>query len=151
MEDNSLFNANQFGSRPGRCYLDPIIIEEYQNEINRITRKSFIKTNLDAKACYDRMIPSLTTIVSQKYRMDENVCIIQAGTLQQARYHMKTKWGMTEASYSHSEFIPVYGKDQGSGSSPVLWIIISSWLFDTHEINSTGVTLSTPDKAINIK
>ena len=70
-EEKHLFNQYQFGSRLGRCYLDPIIIEEFQNEINQFTRKSFIKTNLDTKACYDKMIASLTTLVSQKYGMEK--------------------------------------------------------------------------------
>lgn len=67
-----------------RCYLDPIMIEELQKEINRVIRKSFIKTNLDAQACYDRMIPSLTSIVSQKYGMDSKICAVQSKTLETA-------------------------------------------------------------------
>ena len=148
MEDKNLFTEYQFGSRPGRFYLDPIMIEELQNEINRVTRKSFIKTNLDAQACYDRMIPSLTSIVSQKYGMDSKICAVQSKTLEAARYHMKTQLGMTDKSYTHSTNFPIYGTGQGSGSSPVLWITINSWLFDEHKKISPGVYLATPDNKL---
>ena len=76
MEDNHLFTANQFGSQPGRCYLDPIMIKELQNEINRCSKKSQIKANLDATACYDQIIPGFASITSQKYGMHKNVCIV---------------------------------------------------------------------------
>ena len=90
MEDNKLFNPHQFGSRPGCCYLDPIMVEELQNEINQASRKSQIKANLDATACYDRIIPGFASIASQKFGMHKNVCIVQSETLVAAKYHLST-------------------------------------------------------------
>ena len=121
------------------------MIEELQNEINRISRKSQIKANLDATACYDRIIPGFASLASQKYGMHKNVCIVQATTLEEAKYHLRTQHSVTEEFYKHCKAFPIYGTGQGSGSSPVLWIIISSILIDAHQANSHGAQYSSPD------
>ena len=126
MEDKKLFTDYQFGSRPRRCYIDLVMIEELQNETNRILRKSQIKANLDAIACYDRIIPGFAILASQKYGMHKNVCIVQATTLEEAKYHLRKQHIFTEEFYQHCQAYPIYGTRQGSGSSPMLWIIISS-------------------------
>lgn len=102
------------------------------------------------KHATNQMLPNLTSIVSQKYGMDSRICAVQAKTLEEARYHMKTQNGMADKSYTHNSEFPIYGTGQGSGSSPVLWITISSWLFDAHEKQSKGVSLETPDKKTKI-
>ena len=52
-------NEGQYGSRPRRNAIDPVMIEELQFEISRATRKTVIQTNYDAASCYDRIIPNL--------------------------------------------------------------------------------------------
>lgn len=87
MEGNHLFTAYQFRSRTGRCYLDPIMIKEIQNKIYRCSKKIQIKANLDATACYDQIIPGFSSIASQEYGMHKNICIVQANTLEEAKYY----------------------------------------------------------------
>ena len=101
MKDNKIFIDYQFGSRPGRCYIDPIMIEELQHGTNRISRKSQIKANLDATACYDRIIPGFASLASQKYGMHKNVCIVQATRLEEAKYHLMTQHSVAEEFYPH--------------------------------------------------
>lgn len=52
-----LINNGQYGSRPRRNAIDPVMIEELQFEISRASRRMFLQTNYDASACYDRIIP----------------------------------------------------------------------------------------------
>ena len=52
-------NEGQYGSRPRRNAIDPVMIEELQFEISRATSKTVIQTNYDAASCYDRIIPNL--------------------------------------------------------------------------------------------
>lgn len=44
-------NEGQYGSRPRRNAIDPVMIEELQFEISRATRKTIIQTNYDAASC----------------------------------------------------------------------------------------------------
>jgi hypothetical protein len=39
----------------------------------------------------------------------------------------------SDAEYHHLEVSPIYGTGQGNGSSPTLWLVISSILFDAYE------------------
>ena len=51
-----ILNDGQYGSRPRRNAVDPVMIEELQFEISRISRRMFLQTNYNATACYDRII-----------------------------------------------------------------------------------------------
>ena len=61
-------NNSQYGSRPKRNAIDPVMLEEIQFEISRVSRRMLIQTNYDATSCYDRIIPNLAMVVSKKIR-----------------------------------------------------------------------------------
>jgi hypothetical protein len=42
-------------------------------------------------------------------------------TLRKARYYLKTKYGISDTFYSHSDQTPIYGNGQGAGDSPSQW------------------------------
>ena len=118
------------------------MVEELQNETNRISRKSQIKVNLDATACYDRIFPVFASLVSQKFGIHKNIYIVQATTLEEAKCHLRTQHSVTEEFYQHYKAYLIYGTGQDIGSSPGLWIIISSILIDSHQANSHGAQYS---------
>jgi hypothetical protein len=55
---------------------------------------------------------------------------MHATTLQNAKYFLKTKAGLSTNFYTHSEITPVYGNGQGAGDSPSQWCQQSTMLFD---------------------
>jgi hypothetical protein len=122
-------NAGQYGSRPRRNAIDPVMLEELQFEISRLSRKTFLQTNYDATACYDRIIPNLATLASRRFGVDQQVALTNARTLEQARYFIRTEMGLSPTSYTHSASFPIYGTGQGSGNSPMIWSFVSSLLF----------------------
>jgi hypothetical protein len=67
---------------------------------------------------------------------------MHAKTLQTSRYHLKTKLGVSEESYSHSDNTPVYGNGQGAGDSPSQWCQQSAMLFNLYSNVNAGVTIS---------
>jgi hypothetical protein len=66
-EEGQSLNSGQYGSRPSRGAPDLVFFEEFQLEISRASRKTLVQTNYDATSCYDRIIPNLAALVSQKY------------------------------------------------------------------------------------
>ena len=57
-------NEGQYGSRPRRNAVNPVMIEELQFEISRLSRRMFLQANYDATACYDRILPNLAMLAS---------------------------------------------------------------------------------------
>ena len=132
-EDCDALNDGQYGSRPHRNATEPVFIEELQCEIARATRKQLILTNYDATACYDRIIPNLAMVTSQKFGVAASVTHSNARTLQLAEYKVRTELGLAKQSYSHSDTSPIYGTGQGSANSPAIWCFLSSTLFDCYD------------------
>eukprot|EP00957_Ditylum_brightwellii_P087289 6643414-Ditylum_brightwellii.AAC.1 len=48
--------------------------------------------------------------------------------------------GVSDDFYQHCEAFPVYGTGQGSTNSPIIWLIISSALFNIHNRLGNGAT-----------
>lgn len=125
-EATQVLNPGQYGSRPSRGAHDPVFIKEFQLEIIRSSRKSLVQTNYDATSCYDRIIPNLAALVSQRYGVPQPVVHTNVRTLEAAQYRLRTDIGLSEASYSHTAQHPIYGTGQGSGNSPMIWCFLSS-------------------------
>eukprot|EP00957_Ditylum_brightwellii_P029260 2211800-Ditylum_brightwellii.AAC.1 len=51
---------------------------------------------------------------------------------------------VTDKFYQHCQAYPIYGTGQGSTNSPIIWLIISSTLFDIHDKLSHGATFCDP-------
>ena len=85
--DAEASNEGQF-ALPNKQYLEAVFIEELQNEINRMARRSQIKFANDAKSCYDRMMPGLANLISRKYGMPKTMCMVQGKTLEEAKHSL---------------------------------------------------------------
>lgn len=147
--DHNLLNKSQYG-RPGGNPTAPVFVEELENEISRVSRKSMVKFDNDATSCYDRILAAIASITSRKYGLHRNVALLNARTLQEARYKLKTALGVTEEFYQHCEIFPIYGTGQGSQNSPAIWCVISSVLFDCFETRATGACFESPDRSQSI-
>lgn len=141
-EDSHLLNEGLYGSRPGRSAHDPVLIEVLQHEIYRMSMKPGINFDLDATSCYDRILACLASICSRRVGLSKNVAYVNAATLEQAHYHLKTKLGISTSSYTHCETHPVHGTGQGSGNSPTIWCFVCSALFDALQAQAHGATFT---------
>ena len=116
-----------------------------------MSRRMLIQTNYDATACYDRIIPNLAMVASQKFGVHPKATHTNALTLQLAKYHVRTDLGMSSTSFSHSPDSPIYGTGQGSGNSPMIWGFISSVLLDAYESLAEPAVYCNPDRTNEIK
>ena len=149
--ENGLLNQGLYGSMPGKDAHTPVYMDTLQYEISFARGEPLIKNDYDATSCYDRMHCFLANIVSRKYGLHRNVCIVQGKTLEEAKYYLKTKMGVSKTFVEHCEFRPWYGTGQGAGNSPTYWLVISSTLFDIYDKMAHGATFATPDGTIEIQ
>jgi len=113
--------------------------------------KSGVHKDLDATSCYDRILPWIANICSRRVGVHQKVAVVNCRTLQQARFHLKTSFDVSEEFYSHCEAYPIYGTGQGSGNSPYIWCFVASALFDAFEEKAHGASFYSYDGKIHIK
>ena len=76
------------------------------------------------------------------FGVPQTICRVLFQTLQQAKHHIKTGFGRSEAVYG-DEPIPISGIGQGNGLGPTLWALISTKLLRMMEKAGYGVNLLT--------
>ena len=149
-EDLKALNEGQYGSRTGRSATEPVYIEEMQCEISRATRKPLVLTNYDASSCYDRIVPNVGMIVSQKYGVPATVTKATANTLQLAKYKVRTELGIAETGYNHTDECPIYGTGQGSTFSGQTWTFLSCTTIDCYDTKASPAKYSNPSGTTNV-
>jgi hypothetical protein len=148
-ESQQLLNDGLYGSRKSRSSHDPVLIEVLQNEVYRMSMKSGINFDLDATSCYDRILVNVASLSSRRMGMHKSIVLVNAQTLEQATYHLKTNLGVSKSFYTHCSSHPIYGTGQGSGNSPTIWGFVCSTLFDAFESRAHGATFCSYDTKIN--
>ena len=140
-----LIHRGQFGGRPGCEAQSLALLEELKYDLAYTTRRTLFNLDLDAASCYDRIVMSLASLVNRKYGMSRKVVLVNAKTLEEAQYKLRTSLGLSKASYSHSMQFPIHGSGQGAGNSPGIWLFISSTLFEVQEQQAKGARFCQPD------
>ena len=149
-EDHHLLNDGMYGSRPGKSAHDPAFMEVLQHETYRMSMKSGVNFDLDAASCYDRILPNLAVLSSRRMGMASSVTQVNALTLQNTKYHLKTSLGISTTYYQHSLQTPIYGTGQGSGNSPTIWCFVCSILFDAFQSKAHGASFHDYYKSISL-
>ena len=144
-QDAGVLNEGQYGSRPHRKAQDPVLLEELQLELSRVSRKTLVQTSYDAASCYDRIPPSLAMMASRKYGMDITVTFVNAKTLEKAQYRIRTDLGLASTGYTHTIAFPIFGTGQGSANSPTIWCFISCTLFDCYDQKANPAHYCSPE------
>jgi len=144
-------NVNQHGARPGCEAASLALCEEFRTDISYSSRRSLISVDNDAASCFDRMLPSLVSLNTRAYGLPCELAKLHGATLFAMKYHLRTPKGLSSTTYSHSVEFPIFGTGQGSGNSPVLWLLLSATLFDVHTSLAWGAELQDPSRSTTVK
>ena len=144
-----LLHPQQYGGVPGRDAILPTMLEEFQYEISRASKRPLVHLDYDATACYDRIVMSFGSLASRSFGQHKSIVFINARTLEEAQYYLKTQLGVSEKSYKHCKLFPIYGSGQGAGNSSAIRCVISSILFEAYEKDAHGATFQSPDGTIS--
>ena len=106
------FNPGQYGGLPGHDTITLLIIDEFQYEISRASKRPPFHLDYDATACYDRIILPMASLIAHVHGQHHSIVLINATTLKSAQYLLKTQLVISSTIYSHSELFPIYGSGQ---------------------------------------
>ena len=138
--------TNQFGGRKGYNSLQAAIMNELIIDYHRITYMHLGIMQHDVKACFDRTIPSITTLCNRKFQIPIQICKFVNHTKANMKYHPVTHYGVSKKYYKHTPQHPIYGSGQGSGNAGQEWNFISVILMKLMEKNSDGCEITHPNK-----
>jgi hypothetical protein len=69
-----------------------------------------------------------------------------ARTLENSQYWFRTDLGLAPTGYTHPQEHPIFGPGQGSANLPMLWLFISSVLYDCFDTQAHSATFCTPNR-----
>ena len=72
-------------------------------------------------------------------------------SLKEAKYFLKTKFGVLDVFINHSIVHPIFGAGQGSGNSLTYCLFRSSTLLDIYDAKAHGSVYQSPNKAISVE
>jgi hypothetical protein len=111
-------------ARPKRTCIQPIMLRQLTFDLCRQTKKDLALFDLDATACYDRIIVCLAMMAARKCGMPEGPVSTHAEALRFMKYTVKTVYGISEENYQGTPLEPLFGTGQGSGGSPAAWLTL---------------------------
>ena len=94
---------------------------------------------------------NLASLASRAHGQNKTITLINATTLQEAKFTLKIQLGTTVQHYSHSDLKPLYRIRQGAGNSPAVWTSISSTIFTMYNEEAHGTEYHSLDHSIQIK
>jgi hypothetical protein len=149
-EDNYLINKGVYECRPNRRAIDPVFVDVTQTELVMVTRKSLVKFNNDATACFDRILVHMLNLCLRSFRMPKKLATILGNLLQVAKYAIKTGIGISQETYSHTDESPAFGSGQGSAASAQGWGKTVSVIFNIHDKYGHGCKYEDPWKKCTV-
>ena len=100
--EQSEMTKEQWGGRPGRTAHDPAFRKLLTFEYARAVYVTIAMFANDATACYDRMVPNISTLVARKHGVAPNVMKARNIMIEGMEHHVKTKHGVSKITYTRT-------------------------------------------------
>ena len=94
-----LINDAQWGRRPKGRATDAVLVKAIQYELTYALRKQLVAMELDARACYDRIIATCAMLISMMHGMPAKACEMQRQMLEEASFKIRTTLGESTDSF----------------------------------------------------
>jgi len=118
---HNITQTGTYGSLPGGSTFEVMLTRQYTFDLHRTTKQPLVLVDNDAKACYDRIIPTLATHLLNIQGLPSNI----SGTIHQQLINktsnVLTGLGISSQYIQSTPSMPLYGIGQGSGAGPAVW------------------------------
>ena len=137
LAQNALTPLN-FGGRPGCRVHSALLLKTLSYDYIRYTRLNAIIFNNDAKACFDRIIPSIGIMAKEHLGMPPTVSACMLATIQGMKFFIRTAHGVSPGFFTSTLSTLILGVLQGSKVVPCIWLSISCILLHALSTHTTG-------------
>jgi hypothetical protein len=135
----------QDGFRKNRSTIRTLLQNELFCDYNKRLRINNFIGLTDISGCFDRIVTPLISLLNRRNGCPKEAVQMHARTLHGAKYHLKTKQGVSITHYTNSTDTPIHGNGQGAGDSPSQWCQQSAMLFDIYSKQHIGATMINPE------
>jgi hypothetical protein len=118
-----------------------VVKKEMKYLYSRLTRTPLATIDNDAKSCFDRIMCNLGMAVSGYFGIPLSFRQMQATTLKNTTFRIRTAMGDSVRTYRHTANTPIHGTGQGSCASPAIWLFISSFIMMILENKANGMDI----------
>ena len=146
--DKGLIHPSAFGSVPKRNAQDALLEKTLTFHMLILRRSDGAIFDCDAKGCYDRIAPKLSTIHSRRLGMPKSWAQFFALYWKDCVHYVRTRYGISKESYKSDEDNPLFGIGQGNGAGPATWLSHSIVMFQVLSDLNDGIVMSSPDGKI---
>ena len=87
---------------PNRTAMDPALRKVLSFEYSRIMYITITLLANDMTACFDRMVPDISSIIARKYGMAKNLLRCQNKTIERMQHHIRTSHGDSVKYYENT-------------------------------------------------
>ena len=133
---NALTPLN-FGDRPGCRVHSALLLKTLSYDYIRYTRLNAIIFNNDAKACFDRIIPSIGLMATERLGKPPTASSCMLATIQGMKFFVCTAHGVSPGFLTSTLSALILGVHQGSGAASCIWLSISCFLLHTLSTHTT--------------
>ena len=105
----------------------------------------------DARACYDRIVPHLAEVETQKWGVERSTAKMTSSIIKSQVFHIRTSHGIAKETYSNNGEQKTHGAGQGLGWSGPLWTCSSDTISAALNKNCVGMKFQSPDGKVKVE
>ena len=143
MAHNVLSQWN-FGGRPGARIHSALLLKTISYNYLHFTQHNTVIFDNDAKACFNRIIPSLDLMATEHLGMPQQATARMLATNKVMHFFICTAHGISPGFYTSTAAALNLGVLQGSRAAPSIWISLSCILLQVLQSHTTGFQVSCP-------
>ena len=150
-ESKNLITSSQYGGRAGNQAQSAVLNKVLAFDSNNLYVRDYTSVDEDLKANFDRELSHLGAMEDQYYGVSTQQGAFLHNATSSQEFFIKTKFGISDGSYTFSKDLKVWGLGQGIGWSGSRWILTSSTITRAMEKHRYGLKLTSPDKSVFIQ